>query len=157
MLTLHLMKKILLIAALFACKAASAQLIMTVEMREPVEGICDNEAVYGLYNGFTGQVEPECSATNEEIQQALNEIPFLKANPKFKSKKGMIGFYVSCKGEMLECKMSVSTGNEELDKQLETVFGRFNDWQPGTLDGKEVDTRELVSFVVKGGKIILNQ
>ena len=151
------MKKVLLTLLLIAAaNTVSAQFIMTVEMSEPVEGICDDKAVYALYNGFTGQVEPKCAVSDGKIEQALNEIPFLQANPKFKSKKGMIGFYVNCEGEMLACEMDNTTGNQELDRQMEEVFRTFGNWQPGTLNGMNVDTRVLYTFTVKGGRITLN-
>lgn len=151
------MKKVLLTLILMAAaKTVSAQFIMTVEMKEPLEGICNNDAVYALFDGFTGQVEAKCAVSDDKIEQALNEIPFLAANPKFKSKNGMIGFFISCEGVMLDCEMDNTTGSEELDKQMVEVFRTFDSWEPGTLDGSNVDTHVLCSFTVKGGKIDLN-
>lgn len=151
------MKKALLtISIIILCLTGHAQLIATVEMKEPIEGICNNKEVYGLFDGFSGQVEPKCSLTKEEIQKLLNEkVVFLKENPKFKG-KGMVGVYINCKGEALNWAISVKTKNEELDKQILEVFKTLQNWTAGKLDGKNVDSRELISYTIKKGKIILN-
>lgn len=131
------------------------QLIATVEMKEPVEGICNNKQVYALFGGFKGQVEPKCSLTKEEIQNLLNEkITFLKVNPKFKG-KGMVGVFINCKGEPLNWEISVKTNNDELDQQIIDIFKTLKNWTPGKLDENSVDSRELISYKIKKGLIIL--
>ena len=151
------MKKTLLtISIVFLGLRGHAQLIATVEMKDSIEGICNNKEVYGLFDGFTGQVEPKCSLTKAEIQNLINEkVVFLKTNPKFKG-KGMVGVYINCKGEALNWEISVKTKNEELDRQLLDIFKTLQNWTAGKLNGNSVDSRELISYTIKKGVIILN-
>lgn len=150
------MKKVrLTISLLIIAFASQAQIIARVEMNENVEGICNNKEVYALFSGFKGQVEPKCSLAKEEIQKLLNEKnTFLKANPKFKG-KGMVGVYINCKGEALNWDISVKTKNDELDQQILDVFKTLQTWTSGKLDDKNVDSRELMSYKIKKGMIIL--
>ena len=133
----------------------SAQLIATVQMKNKVEGICNHSAVYALFDGFEGQREPTCSMSEEQMQRVLNEkLQFLKDHPKFKS-KGMISVYINCKGEPLEWRISVETKSNELDGQILEVFKSFNEWEAGTLDGKKVDSAELISYKIKKGVLTI--
>lgn len=135
---------------------ANSQIIATVQMKEPIEGICDNDKVYALFSGFTGQEVPKCSISEEEMQLILNEkLKFLKDNPSFKG-KGMVGVYINCEGEALNWHISVSTKNETLDTELLEIFETFNEWTAGRLNNKTVDCSELISFEIKKGKITLN-
>jgi hypothetical protein len=150
------MKRITLALTLFASLSnIHAQFIATVEMKEPVEGICNNTKVYALFKGFQGQIPPKCALTNEEIQKLLNEIPFLKANPKFKG-KGMAGVYINCKGEAIGWEIDNKSKSQELDKQLLEVFKTLRSWTQGKLNGMSVDTRELISYTIKKGVLTLN-
>lgn len=149
------MKKLLILSlSIFAVNLASAQFIMTVEMNEPVEGICNEKEVYALFPGFTGQEPAKCTTSDKEIEEMLNKIPFLKSHPDFKG-KGMVGFYINCEGDLLACEMDSKTKNKELDAQIVAVFKDLDSWQAGTLNGKEVDTRILYSFEIKKGKLTL--
>jgi len=144
----------LLVFFLSSTIIASAQIIATVEMKEYVEGICDYDNVYGLYGGWDGQVEPKCSVSKEEMQKLLNQVQFLRDNPKFKG-KGMVGVYVNCKGEALGWSISVAS-KKELDQQLLKVFQTFDEWIVGTLNGKDVDSIELISYKIKKGILTIN-
>jgi hypothetical protein len=149
------MKNLLIaVFGIMAWNTTSAQFIAVVEMKEPLEGICNNDEVYALFPGLTGQVAAESEVSKEELLKMLNEIPFLTANPKFKA-KGMISFFVNCEGEMLGCEMDRknSTGNAELDAQIVEVFKKLKTWKPGTLNGNNVDSSLLYSFEVRKGKI----
>ena len=150
------MKKILfiLLTATYSL-AASAQFVAKVEMTEHIEGICDSNEVYALIPSLKGQKEATCVVSKEEIQKRLNEIPFLNDNPKYKD-KGMMGLFINCKGELVQCKMDNKTKSEELDKQIEDVFRSLGIWKAGKLNGKEVDTILLYSFTIKKGKLTLN-
>ncbi|MNE49286.1 hypothetical protein D3C87_21320 [compost metagenome] len=146
-------KTILIITTLFLGFAASAQFVARVEMKEDIPGICDKNEVYALFPGFKGQEEAVCPLTKAEILKRLNEeVAFLKLNPKF-SGDGMIGIFINCEGEMVQCEMDNKTKNEELDKQIEAVFSSLGVWKSGKLDGKNVDSHVLFSFKVKKGKI----
>ncbi len=131
-----------------------AQLIAKVEMNEKVAGICDHDNVYALYSGFDGQVQPKCSISKEAMQEQLNQVQFLKDNPKFKS-NGMVGVYINCNGEAIGWRISVKT-NEQLDEQLLKVFQSYQEWTTGTLRGKNVDCSELISYKIKKGILIIN-
>lgn len=146
--------RIVSILFLIASLESYGQLIAKVEMKENVEGICDNDNVYGLFNGFDGQVEPKCSVSKEEMQEQLNQVQFLKDNPKYKG-NGMVGVFINCEGETIGWRISVKT-NQELDKQLLIIFESFEEWTAGTLNGKNVDCSELISYKIKKGKLIIN-
>ena len=149
------MKKLILFITISTLSFVThAQLIAKVEMKEKIEGICDNNNVYGLFDGWDGQVEPKCSLSKEEMQDKLNEVQFLKDNPKFKG-KGMVGVYINCKGEAINWRISVKT-SKDLDSQLLALFKSFNNWNVGTLNGQKVDSSELISYKIKKGKLIIN-
>ena len=132
---------------------ASAQFVAKMEVKEPIEGICDENEVYALFPMFNGQDEATCPVTKDEILKRLNsEVQFLKDNPKYKD-KGMIGLVINCKGEVVKCKMDNKTKRPELDKQIEDVFNSLGEWKAGKLNGKEVDSSKLYSFKIKKGKI----
>lgn len=139
---------------LFLGLTASAQLIVRVEMKEDIPGICNKNEVYALFPGFKGQEEATCPLSKPEILKRLNEeVAFLKLNPKF-SGKGMIGLFINCEGEVVQCEMDNKTKSEELDKEIEAVFNSLGEWKSGKLDGKVVDSHVLFSFSIKKGKIV---
>ncbi|OIQ27208.1 MAG: hypothetical protein BM564_13015 [Bacteroidetes bacterium MedPE-SWsnd-G2] len=133
---------------------ASAQFVATMEVKEPIEGICNAKEVYALFPMLDGQEEAICPISKEEILNRLNsEVQFLKDNPKFNG-KGMIGLVINCKGEVVQCEMDNKTKSAELDKQIEAVFNSLGDWLAGKLNGKTVDSSKLYSFKIKKGKIL---
>lgn len=141
--------------AIFAFNASS-QIIATVQIKEPIEGICDNDKVYALYSGFTGQEVPKCSISVKEMQTILNEkLQFLKDNPSFKG-NGQVGVIINCEGEALNWNTSLSTKNETLDKELLEIFEQFSNWNAGRLNNETVDSFTLIRFEIKKGKIKLN-
>lgn len=150
------MKKNLFTLCLIAISLQGfSQFIATVEMKENIDGICNYKHVYALFAGFKGQVKAKCSLKKEEIQNLLNEkVTFLKANPKFKG-KGMVGVFINCKGETINWDLSGNSKNNELDQQILDVFKTLTIWTPGTLDGINVDTHELISYKIKKGVLIL--
>ena len=147
---------ILILVVLLVSLSVKSQFVAKMEMKVAIEGICNKNEVYALFPSLDGQVEAMCSMTEEEILKKLNkEIKFLKENKKFRA-KGMIGLIINCKGEVLECKMDNTTGNKELDKQIEEIFNSLGNWKSGTLDGKSVDSSLLFSFKIKKGVIKKN-
>ncbi|MGL5892649.1 MAG: hypothetical protein ACRC3B_22340 [Bacteroidia bacterium] len=149
-------KAILILFTTFSGLAASAQLVAKMEVKEDIPGLCDKNEVYALFPSFKGQEEAVCSFTKEEILQKLNtEVTFLKDKPKYKD-KGMINLIISCKGELVKCKMDNHTSSTELDKQIEAVFNSLGPWKAGKLNGKEVDSSQLFSFNIKNGKFVFN-
>lgn len=146
----------LTICTLSLSVAAQAQFVAKMEVKEPIDGVCNNDGVYVLFPGFDGQVPAQGPLTKEEIQARLDEgLAFLNENPKFKG-EGMIGLIVNCKGELVQCNMDNKTKSAELDRQIEDVFRTLTTWTPGKLNGRAVDTSILYSFKIKGGKLVLN-
>ena len=130
-----------------------AQLVAKMEIKEPIEGLCNEKEVYALFPMFGDQDEAVCALSDQDILERLNtEVQFLKDNPKY-SDKGMIGIIINCKGEVVQCKMDNNTKEPELDKQIEAVFNSLGEWKAGKLYGKEVDSSKLFSFKIKKGKI----
>lgn len=149
-------KKIsLIIFALCTISIAKAQFIATVEMKQPLEGICNQKAVYALFPGFKGQVEASCSLTKKQIEEQLNKLDFLVQNPKLKT-KGMIGGFINCKGEPVKWDIDMKTKSPDLDKQILEVFKALTGWAAGKLDGIDVDTHVLFSYEIKKGHLTLN-
>jgi len=148
------MKKIFILLLLACGTAASAQFVAKMEVKEPIPGICDDKEVYALFPMFEGQVEAVAPVTKDELLKKLNEISYLKDNPKTKT-KGMVSLVINCKGKVVQCEMDGNnkTSSEALDKQIVAVFNSLGEWKPGKLNGKEVDSSRLFSFKVKGGKI----
>jgi hypothetical protein len=142
---------ILLISSVIYC-SASAQVVGTMEVKEPIEGVCNQKEVYTLFPILGGeQVKAVCPVSKEEILKRLNnEVSYLKENPKYKGKAG-VNIIINCKGEVAQCKMSPKTKDAELDKQVLAVFNSLGEWQNGTLGGKAVDSVELFTFRIKKG------
>ena len=137
---------------LAAYSTISAQFVAKMEVKEPIEGLCDANEVYALLP-FQGQEEAVCSLTKEQMLDRLNnEIQFLKDNPKYDD-KGMMGLVINCKGEVVQSKMDNKTKSPELDKQMELVFNSLGSWKAGKLNDKEVDSSILFSFKIKNGKV----
>ena len=144
-----------MISIIFFSLHASAQFVAKMEVKEPIEGICDEKEVYALLP-FDGQEKAICPVQENDIVKRLNsEVPFLKDNPKFKG-KGMIGLIINCKGEVVQCKMDIKTKSPELDKQIEMVFNSLGEWKAGKLNGQKVDSSVLYSFKIKKGKITID-
>lgn len=130
---------------------ASAQFVARVQVKEPIEGICNQNEVYALFPSFEGQIEAVCPLSKNQILARLNtEVQFLKDNPKYKD-KGMMGIIINCEGKVVQCKMDNKTKSQELDQQIEAVFNSLGDWKPGKLNGKEIDSSKLYSFKIKKG------
>ena len=147
------MKKILLFMSMTIVSfIASAQFVARMEMKEDVAGICDKNNVYAIFP-VKGQKEAVCPISIEDIFKRLNnEVAFLKENPSYKD-KGMINLLINCKGEVVKCEMDNKTQSTILDKQIEEVFNSLGIWKAAKLNGKEVDSSKLFSFVIKNGKI----
>jgi hypothetical protein len=132
----------------------SAQFVATMEVKEPIPGLCNDKEVYALFPSFKGQEEAVSPVTKEEILDKLNnEVQYLKDNPKHND-KGMIGLVINCKGDVVKCKMDNKTKKPKLDRQIEDVFNSLGVWKAGKLNGKDVDTSRLFSFKIKNGKIL---
>ena len=151
------MKKIILVLFLIQfCLFSYSQMVAKVEMKENIEGICDNKNVYTLFPMFGDQVEAVCSVPDSIIQENLNkEIEFLKDKPNYKD-KGMVSIFINCKGQVVQCKIDNRSKSPALDEQVVNVFKKLTSWKAGKLNGKEVDSMRLWSFEIKKGILTLN-
>lgn len=132
---------------------SSAQFIATMQVKEPIPGLCNDKQVYVLFPSFKGQQQAVCPVSKETILERLNsEVQFLIDNPQYDD-KGMIGLVINCKGQVVQCKMDNKTKSLELDRQLEAVFNSLGEWKPGKLKRRDVDTSRLYSFVIRDGKV----
>jgi hypothetical protein len=146
------MKKLNLILCLLALSMVSkAQFIATMQITDTIPGLCNPEAVYVVFPGMEGQLQAVCPVPNYEILRRLNsEVAFLKSHPKYKG-KGMISLIISCKGEVVQCKMDHKTNDPELDKEIEAVFNSLGEWKAAKVSGLASDSGRLFSFEIKKG------
>ena len=147
------MKKLLFTLIIYVLSLnASAQFVAKIQLKEDILGICDKNEVYALFSSFDGQVEAICPVSDDEILEKLNtQVQFIKDNPKHKD-KGMMGVLINCKGIVVRCEIDNKTKKPELDKQIEDVFNSLGEWKSGKLNGKDLDSNRLFSFVIKNGK-----
>jgi hypothetical protein len=145
----------LLISGLLLTTYSHAQMVATMEAKEPIPGTCDTKNIYALFGGFKGQVEPVSPLTKSVIQSKLDTLQFLKNNPKFKGSI-MINCIINCKGEMVKCDVDNKSGNDDLDKAVLAIFAPMKTWQAGKLSGNSVDCSVLFSIDFKKGKAKLN-
>lgn len=145
------------ITILFACFigiAASAQFVARMEVKEDIPGLCDKNEVYAIFPMVKGQEEAVGPMTEKEIEKKINnEVQFLKDNPTYED-KGMVGLIVSCKGELVQCRMSNKTKSEELDNKILAIFATLLKWEPAKINKRKVDSSLLFSFTVKDGKLV---
>jgi len=150
------MRTIIILAfAVLKLSALSAQLVAKVEVKEPIQGLCNTKEVYSPLPGLNGQKQAVCTVPDEEIAKRLSSVIYLRDNPTFKD-KGMVGLWINCKGEMVKCEMDNRTKDTVLDGQIVAVFSALGKWEAGSIDGKPVDTYRLFSFDIKKGKITLH-
>lgn len=147
------------LGTLAACKtpqSSSSFPVARMQVKEPIEGVCDNENIIAILPFPDGkQVKAKAPKTEEELENMLNtDVPFLKENPTY-SDKGMVNLIVNCHGEMVQCQIDNKTKHPELDAQIVAVFATLNDWVPGTVNGYKVDTSVLYSFTIENGKLSL--
>jgi hypothetical protein len=151
---IKLMKTIIIFTiSIFLFTTVSAQFVAKVEVREPIQGLCNDKEVYTLFPMFGDQKEAVCPLSKEEITRRLDSaVTFLKDNPKFKD-KGMVNIWINCKGEVVKCEMDNKTKDATLDMQIVAVFAALGKWEAGRLNGKPVDSLRLYSFEIKKGQI----
>jgi hypothetical protein len=151
------MKKIIFILSLVVFHfVSSGQFAARMQVKNPIEGVCDNQNVYVIFPSFKGQEEAKCPASKKEITQRLNaEVSFLKDSTGYND-KGMVNVIINCKGEVVQCEIDNKTRHPELDKQIVAVFNSLGNWKPGKVNGDKVDTSRLWSFEIKNGVITIN-
>ena len=129
---------------------------MRIQEEDPIEGVCNQNELYTLFDFFDGQEEAVCPVSEEEILQRLNsELTFLKDNPNHKD-KGSVALIINCKGELVRCKMSDSTKSIELDDQIIAVFNSLGEWKVGKLNRTDVDSSVSFYFKIKKGVVFFD-
>jgi hypothetical protein len=151
---------ILAVIALTACSApkntSMGGFIATMEVKEPIPGVCDNSKVIAIlpFEG-NGQIKAEAPMSDEELTEILNnDVAFLKENPDVND-EGMVNLIINCEGKMVRCQIDNKTQNPELDEQIVDVFSKMIHWKVGTVNGKPVDTVVLYSFEIKDGVLTI--
>jgi hypothetical protein len=143
-----------LAVAILISTSIQAQFVAKVQIKEHIDGLCNEKEVYSLFPGFdTSQVEAKCPVTDEEILRRLDSaVTFLKEKPHHKD-KGMVSIMINCKGDVVKCEMDNKTKSATMDSQIVAVFSSLGSWKAGLLAGKPVDSMRLFSFEIKDGKI----
>ncbi|MFT3679675.1 MAG: hypothetical protein QM791_05355 [Ferruginibacter sp.] len=151
------MKKILFASfIMIACTSAKSQFVARADIKEKIDGICDQKNIYALLPMLKGQKAATCSESDSNIEEKLNnDVTFLKDKPGYED-KGMVSIIINCNDEALRFETDNKTQSPELDEQILTVFKTFTKWKSGKLDGKKVDSIKLISFTISKGKIKLN-
>ena len=145
---------VLVLACCVITSTVSAQFVARMQVDEPIEGICDEKEVYALFPMLNGQIEAEPSISMDEITAKLNELTFLKENPKYKD-KGMLNVIINCKGEVVQCKMDGNgkIKSKVLNDGIINVFRSQIELTAGKLNGQAVDSILLYSFKIKKGQL----
>ena len=97
------MRKLFIVFIILLCcsEQTYSQLVAKVELKEKIEGICDYDEIYYLMQD-ENQLKALPPISKDEIYKKLNNLNFIKENPKFKS-KGTVSLMINCKGEVVEC------------------------------------------------------
>jgi len=129
-------------------------MVARMEVKEPIEGVCDNSNVIAILPiPGNGQVQAQAPKTDEEISKNLNaNVSYLKDKPGYED-KGMVSLIINCKGELVRCEIDNKTKSPELDSQIVAVFAELKEWTAGKINEKPFDTVVLYSFTIKNGKI----
>lgn len=132
-------------------------MVARMQVDEPIEGVCDNDNVIVILPiPGNKQEEAQPPLTDEELTEELNNhVHFLHNKPEYND-EGMVNMIINCKGEMVQCEIDNKTKNSELDEQIVAVFAEMQNWVPGKINGRAIDTAVLYSFEIKNGKIILD-
>jgi hypothetical protein len=142
------------ILTVISVTSIKGQIIATIQMDKPVEGICDNNKVYALFSAFKDQSEAVCPLSKEEILKKVNEnVTFIQADKKYKDNCG-VRFLINCKGEVVRFEVNNHTKLEELGAHLDKALRPVTGWKPGKLHDTDVDSEFTFLFKVKKGQIV---
>lgn len=128
-------------------------MVATMQVDEPIKGTCSGTKIYAILPiSGNGQKKAEAPMSESEMIDLLNEkIEFIQENTTYND-KGMVGFIVNCKGEMVQCEMDNKTQNAELDAQIIAVLSELKEWKAASINGQAVDSSVLFSFNIVNGK-----
>jgi len=150
------MKKFTLFSCILIISLTTkSQFVARADIKEKINGLCDQKNVYALLPILKGQEEASCSESDSTIEQKLNnDVTFLKDKPDYED-KGMVSIIINCNNEVLKFETDNKTKSSELDEQILSVFKTFTKWKSGKLNGKKVDSIKLISFTISKSKIKL--
>ena len=127
-----------------------AQFVARMEVKKPIDGVCDNQNVCVIFRTFKGQEEAKCPVSKQDIVKRLNtEVTFLKDSLTYQD-KGMVNIIINCKGEVVQCEMDNKTRHEELNKEIVSVFKSLGKWKPGKINGYQLCLERIVDNKIRG-------
>ncbi|MDX5326908.1 MAG: energy transducer TonB [Bacteroidota bacterium] len=147
----------ILLTSCGSSKDGGKMMVATLQLKEPVEGICNQEKVYVLLPFMEKtQQEATCQLTDEELSKKLQEeVVYLSDHPDLNA-EGTIGVMINCKGRNVKTDVSTASEYPELDEQVMAVFASLTKWTPGGINGVPVDSQRLIGFTVKDGIITVD-
>lgn len=133
-----------------------AQFVARMEIKSPIEGVCNLNEVYALFPMLEGHEEAVCPIPEAYLLKRLNnEVDFLKEHKNYND-QGMIKMIINCQGLVVKCIMDDPTENEVLDRQIEEVFNTLGEWKSGRFLGRNVDSARLFTFRIVNGVFTFN-
>jgi len=152
-------KQLLFILALVSSFVVNAQFVATMEVKEPIEGVCNQNGVYVILPiGSKKQVKAKSKLSDQEMEARFNALSYWKEHPEFE-KKITFNLVINCKGEQVRQSFNNNdnkTEDEVLNQQLLEVVASFKEWKPATIKKKKVDSSLFLSIVVKNGKVMIS-
>ncbi len=144
----------LLLQSCSSKKGSAKGMVARMEVKEPIEGVCDNNNVLVLMSFMDAkQIEAKSPVSQEKVAEKIQATSvFLKNNPDFNG-KGVVSCIINCNGELVQVSMSNASESTELDEEVMAVFREQKQWTPGTYYGTPVDNVQLISFEVENGVI----
>ncbi len=151
------MKKKLLFVLLFASfYTLKAQMVAIMEVKEPIEGVCNQKGVYVILPiGSKKQVKAKSKLSEQEMEARFNALPYWKEHPEFE-KKITFNLVINCKGQQVRQSFNNDenkTEDEALNQQLLEIVAGFKEWEPARIKKKKVDSSLFISIEVKNGKV----
>ena len=138
---------------------ANAQFIATMEVKEPIEGVCNQNGVYVILPfGNKKQTKAKSLLSDEEMEKRFNTIEYWKSHPEFE-KEITFNLVINCKGELVRQSFNNNenkTKDEALNEKLLEIVASFKEWKPATIKKKKVDSSLFLTIKIKNGKVTLS-
>lgn len=151
-----MIKSFFLIAVFqFINNLSHAQFIATVELKEPIDGMC-SETMFALFSSLDNQQQAKLNMTDQELIALMNEkIPSLKTNLKFKA-DAVMAFYINCESEVIKTSSGLKDKTSQLSIEIEKFLAETGSWTAGKYQNENVDCSELIAIKIKKGVIYLD-
>ncbi len=152
-------KQLLFILALISCCVVKAQFVATMEVKEPIEGVCNQNGVYVILPiGSKKQVKAKSKLSDQEMEARFNALSYWKEHTEFE-KNITFNLIINCKGKQVRQWFNNDdnkTKDEVLNQQLLEVVASFKEWKPATIKKKKVDSSLFISIEIKDGKVTMS-